>query len=42
MTLKELVLIIARSELAGHIFTKDEIYINNFVLDNRKKDTYVK
>jgi hypothetical protein len=42
MTLKELVVAIQRCELSGHMYPKDEMYINNFVLDNRKKDTYTK
>ncbi len=42
LPLKELVSVIFSSELAGVFYPKDQIYINNFILDNRKKDTYEK
>lgn len=34
--------IISNSELAGGFFPKDQVYINNFILDQRKKDIYEK
>ena len=42
MNIKQFVDIISNSELAGVFFPKDPIYINNFVLDSRKKDVYEK
>jgi pyrrolidone-carboxylate peptidase len=42
MPVKDLVNVIFNSELAGVFYPKDQIYINNFILDNRKKDTYEK
>ena len=42
MTIKQLVDTISNSEIAGTIFPKDPVYINNFVLDSRKKDVYEK
>ncbi len=42
MNIKQLVDTIANSEIAGAFFPKDPVYINNFVLDSRKKDVYEK
>ena len=42
MNIKQLVDTIANSEIAGALFPKDPVYINNFVLDSRKKDVYEK
>jgi hypothetical protein len=42
MNIKQMVDIIVNSELAGTFFTKDPIYINNYILDERKKDVYEK
>ena len=42
MNIKQLVDTIANSEIAGALFPKDPVYINNFVLDSRKKDIYEK
>ena len=42
MPIKDLVNVIFNSELAGVFYPKDQVFINNFVLDNRKKDNYEK
>jgi flagellar biosynthesis protein FlhB len=40
MSLSQVVEILFQSELAGMLFQKDKIYINNFIIENRRKDSY--
>jgi hypothetical protein len=42
MAIKDITNVIFVSELAGVMYPKDQMFINNFILDNRKKDTYDK
>jgi len=42
MNLKQIVEIISESELSGAFYPKDPIFINNFILEKRKKEVYEK